>query len=116
MSERAEEFQIREDIGTLHQVLATLHDTKERYSDVPKLETKFRKKLGMMLWEVLPKHVIALDLGGGLEISRSDSETRYVPPTQREIWNLPRVDEYGAKLSQAISQEWEPIFQPIQTA
>jgi hypothetical protein len=114
MTELTSLVELRKTIIFFQEVLTSLSNAKTKPYPLD-AKNELQRNLATMMWERLPKHVVKLDLGDQLSVARPDKDIRYLPLNKRETWDLPHVDQYAAKLSQSIQQEWKPIFPPSQT-
>lgn len=78
----------------------------------PQMDTEARRIFGRHLFDVLPRQVTMLDLGGGIQIERDEkTDTMSAIPTEKRVtWQLQEVDEYAARLAKETKQKWESRF------
>ncbi|HUD19503.1 MAG TPA: hypothetical protein VMR81_03610 [Patescibacteria group bacterium] len=113
MTELTSVVEVRKSIMLFQQVLTSIAESSSKeYSHATQNEMK--QRLAALIWKGLPKHVVGIDLGDQLNATRPEDQMKYIPLNQRETWDLPRIDQYAATLSESIKQEWKPIFPPPQ--
>ena len=113
MTELTSAVEIQKSINRIQQVLTSIAESSSKQYP-PAMQNEMKQRLAALMWERLPKHVVTIDLGDQLSATRPEDQIQYLPLNQRETWNLPRIDQYAAKLSESIRQGWKPIFPPPQ--
>ena len=104
-----EQLRVGENIETLKITLGTIK--KAQGENIPtSMKAPLFRKYGELLWEAIPEYVSALDFGEGIRAERPQADIERVPEKSRQVWDLERIDQHGAYLSQGLQQAWQPIF------
>jgi hypothetical protein len=100
--------------GKVSMLRTTLESIKKAQGEnYPKnMKDALISRTASLAWGEIPEYVAALDLGDGVHAERAEEEITRIPEASRQTWDLERMDQHGAYLSQGLNQEWQPIFPP----
>lgn len=103
------QMETRKRVGTLKLTLEAIKMAQGK--NYPKsMKDTLLRSTASLAWEAIPEYVSALDLGDGVRVERAQRDIEHIPDKSRQVWDLERIDQHGAYLSQGLKQDWQPIF------